>query len=192
METDFDQAIMYKEIEIKVPNINIIDIRKKIKKIGGKKVFSSTLFYEIHFDSPIKKKSYSLFRLRKEGRKVYLTLKYKIERKGVFARDEYEIQVCDFNAMLVMLRRLGFIILRERQKMREEYKVGNAKIEIDTYPRMCPYLEIEGKNKKEIQGLLGKLNISWNCAVAKSSTEMIYDAGLNPDKLLFKTKRKGK
>lgn len=176
---------MKKEIEVKILNIDPRKLRIRLKKIGAKQLLKPTVFKELYFESPLKKNIYSSFRMRNEGKDNFLTLKLKKEDKRFEIRDEFQVKIDDFEIMKKIFSILNFKIFRQREKIREEYKLGGLKIEIDTYPKMKPYLEIEATNKKDILNFLRKINFPLKYTTNKTATELIRDAGLNPDKLLF-------
>jgi adenylate cyclase class 2 len=156
------------------------------KEIEVKILNKPTLFREIYWETSIKKREYSSFRLRSEGNNCFLTLKIKKDDNKFEIRDELEVKVSDFLIVTKILKLTGFKIFRQREKKREEYNIGRIKIEIDKYPYLKPYLEIEGSNKIEIKKILNKLGFSFRHTTNKTATEIILDAGLNPNYLLFK------
>jgi len=179
---------MKKEIEIKILNIDPKKFKINLKKLGGKMINKPTLLRELYFESPSEKRVYSSFRLRSEGQRSFLTLKMKKDDRQFEIRDEYEVEVSDFNTARKILELAGFNVFRQREKMRESYKVGTIRIEVDTYPEIKPYAEIESTNKKDIKEFLDKMGFVLEYAVKKTATEIIRDAGLNPDNLVFPKK----
>jgi adenylate cyclase class 2 len=177
---------MNKEIEIKITNIDRKKVAATIRKLGGRLVMRPTLMREVYWESPAAERLYSSFRLRSEGKESRLTLKLKKNDPNFLVRDEYETSVGDFEATAKILELAGFRIFRQREKMREEYRVGKVKIEIDEYPMMKPYLEIEANTKKDAESFLKKLGFTLDMASSETATEIIKRAELDPDNLLFK------
>jgi adenylate cyclase class 2 len=182
---------MKKEIEVKVLNIDPVKLRKNLKKMGAVQVFPPTLFREIYWESPAEERIYSSFRLRLEGKKSFLTLKIKKEDRHFEVRDEFEVEVGDFSMALKILELAGFKIFREREKRREEYRIGTIKVEIDEYPKMRPYMEIEASSKKDALTFLKQLGFPLKYTTNRTATEVIQDAGLDPNRLLFLKKKTG-
>lgn len=179
---------MKKEIEIKILNINPRKLRAVIKRLGGGQILRPTLMRELYFESPAKDRVYSSFRLRSEGKKNVLTLKIKKLDKRFEIRDEYEVVVDNFNMTKNILELAGFKVFRNREKKRESFRVGKIRIEIDTYPGMNPYAEIESENKSDIEKFLNQIDFSLTYATKKTATEIIRDTGLDPDNLTFTKK----
>lgn len=180
-----------KEIELKILNIDRNKIKKSLKKLGATVIMKPTLVKELYFEMPIlpdKQRKFSSFRLRSEGKNNYLTIKIKKgdgEDKIYHIREEVQISVSNFKQTKILLELLGFKAFRCREKIREDYKLGEIKIEIDQYPKMKPYIEIEGTNKKSIEQFLDKLGFPIRYTTNDTATQIIRRAGLDPNKLLF-------
>lgn len=150
-----------KEIELKILEIDVKKLEKKLVTLGAKKILPLTLIREMVFDSADGKiqKNKELFRLRQEGQQVYLTYKYGHKNKGHFrTNQELEVFLNDFDATRKMLLQLGYTVLQEREKQRLSYKLGKVRIEIDKYPPIPAYTEFEGP-EKQTKALLKKLDI---------------------------------
>ncbi len=76
----------------------------------------------------------------------------------------------------------------DQKKTREEYILGNIKIEVDEYPGMNPYIELEGRTKKDIDDFLEKFDFPLKYTTKDTASEIIKKAGLDPDNLVFKKK----
>ncbi len=184
-----------KEVELKILNIDVPAMRRKLTKLGLKRVMKPTFFHEVHFTSRSfnGKGSYaSLFRLRKEGKQSFLAVKIKEKKDKRFdVRQETEVSVSDFEKTKKILESVGFEILREREKFREEYRMRGIKVEIDRYPRIGPYAEIEGNDKKTVLKFLSVLGFSLQDTTNKTATGILKEAGIGDGKLTFR-KRKGR
>lgn len=177
-----------KEIEVKFLHVDPLEIKRRLKLLGARRVFGPTLIKDFHFRHPdLAKKYFTLFRLRQEGKKTILTIKkgraggkFKIEEEQELHIIEEQKDVQDF------LHGMGFGLARQLEKFREEYEIDGLKVEIDRYPKMKPYIEIEGPSQKAIRTLAEKLGLDFQDATNETATELIEKAGLNPRKLFFK------
>ncbi|MFZ2189991.1 MAG: class IV adenylate cyclase [Candidatus Magasanikiibacteriota bacterium] len=150
-----------KEIELKVLDINVRTLEKKLVALGAKEILPLTLIRDKSYNSPdgLLNKRSELLRLRQEGKNVYLTYKYNTKNKRRFlSNQELEILVSDFKKIDKTLLRLGFTSLSFREKKRQSYKLDKVRIEIDKYPLIPAYIELEG-SAKDIKTLLKKLDI---------------------------------
>ena len=86
-----------KEIEVKILDIDRKEVEKKLVSLGARKIFDGILearYYDFQ-DYHLKKSGVSL-RLRKENKRVVLTLKKKVPDANLKVRDEYEIEMLDY------------------------------------------------------------------------------------------------
>jgi len=147
-----------KEIELKILEINVPEMRKKLLSLGATKT-EIVHIHALHFDSPdLKlKKNKELLRLRKVGERTELCFKSK-SKEGKFRNaEEIQTQVDNFEQTKEIFQRLGFIIRSETKKTRESYHHGKVCFEIDTFPDIPSLLEIEGPSEEEIKKWVEKL-----------------------------------
>lgn len=175
------------EIELKILNIDRAKIVAKLAALGARRVMRPTRLHEVYFESrSFVEKGKRTLRLRREGKEVLLTAKVKRDGGRFDVRTETEIAVSDFKRTRTLLETAGFRAVREREKVREEYRVRGMKVEIDRYPRMKrPYVEIEGKNRRAIERLVADLGFSMRDTTNKTATKILRELGLPARKLVF-------
>ena len=175
-----------KEIELKFLEINITDWRRRLKQLGAKLLIKRQLVTDIFF-VPVgeRKVKFSTFRLRRIGQNRFLTMKFKVQNKKFAVRDEFEIGVTDFETTKTIVLNAGFKILYQREKYREEFQLGHFKVEIDEYPGVPPYLEVEVHQAKEFAPALKLLGLNIKDAVTISATEVLKKYKQNKTKLIF-------
>lgn len=175
-----------REIELKIPDIDPQDVRERLRRLGARKLGGPTLYKEVFFKLPREGKTPpASFRLRKEGTVTAMTVKRRLPGKGFKFQHEEEVHVSDFERTKRILEMLGFRAFRTREKYREEFKWRNVKIELDSYPRMRPYLEAEATDPRAIEEFLSAMHIPRERAVTWTATELIERRGLDPDRLVF-------
>ena len=178
---------MLREIEIKILEINLKKLQQKLKKVGAKKIEECKI-HECIFDHPDKSisKRHELFRIRKNGKRTEITYKTNPAKNSKFIEhDEYETIAEDFETSCTIMKLAGFEIIRDREKKRILYKLGNAKFEIDKYPTIPAYVEIEG-TKKSIQEALKKIGYSMKDTTNMTSSQVLKQYGQNPNFQRFK------
>jgi len=158
--------INMEEIEVKFLDIDVASLTKQLKKIGAKKVGS--YFYKRRvFDYPDLRLNalHAWVRLRDEGDKI--TLAYK-QRQGVIASDgksndvsmkEIEVEVSDFDETAELLRAIGLKEKFYEENKRIRYKKGATEFDIDTWPKIPTYLEIEAKSWAGIDRAIKELGL---------------------------------
>lgn len=175
------------EVEVKILNIDTDKIIQELLERGAEVLQPRTLFKEAYFDTLHKKESISTLRLRDEGGKVYLTVKTLPGKlsNSFLKRVEHEAEVSSYEKIREILEILGFKEFRSRQKYRQSFKINNCKVEIDEYPKMKPYLEIEAKNETDLRNFMKTFNIPFAISTNMTATQIIEKAGLNPNNLVF-------
>jgi adenylate cyclase class 2 len=155
------------EIEVKFLNINQEKIEQKLLNLGAKKIYDR-MFKRIVFDYP----NLSLdnegayLRLRDEVDKITLTYKRRIGMgDGVIndkGMEEIEIEVDDFENSSRILLKLGFIEKLSEEQRRVHYELNNVSFDIDIWPLLDPYLEIEANSWDEIDKAIKLLGLDPN------------------------------
>lgn len=161
---------MNQEYEVKFLDIDLKDIEEKLIDIGAKKV--GDYFYKrITFDFPgfpLHNNGSAWLRLRDEGDKVSLTWK---KRLGVKTHDgkvndegmeEIEVIVSDFNKTASILRSIGMIDKFYQENKRTRWSKNNVKFDIDTWPLLNPYLEIEADSWTLVDEAIKELKLNPN------------------------------
>jgi len=146
------------EIEVVFLGINKKDVEEKLKSIGAEKV--KDIFYRhASFDYPDYRldKDNSWIRLRDNGETIVLAFK---KRLGVTSQDgstndegteEVEIVVDNYEETKLFLKKVGFIEKHEAEKKRARWQKDSIVFDIDTWPAIPTFLEIEAESWKDIE-----------------------------------------
>ncbi len=122
------------------------------------------------------KKFFKWIRLRQNGDKVELTIKYIYSAQSEYKIDkvkEYEMIVDNFEIANIIIEQMGYYRKRLAEKRRTSYQLEGVKIEIDEWPLIKPYIEIEGETTEKIYDVLNKLGFRDSDAVVMN-TEDVY------------------
>ena len=147
-----------KEIEVKILEIDVDEIRKKLLALGAEKIFDGELDI-VGFDYPDGRlfKAGELLRVRKVGKEVELCFKGKKEDSQFKTQEEIEVNTSAFKDTVTILEKIGLQVMYEGKKHRESYKLGKVRFEIDTYPNIPTFLEIEAPTEEEVKSTVEKL-----------------------------------
>lgn len=148
------------EYELRVLEINVEEIKKKLEKLGAKKIASRNMrrfVYELPVDG--EKVKHKWIRLRDQGDKITLTIK-EITSNAIDGTKELEITVDDFDKTNALLKLAGFKATAYQENKRESYSLDGVDVEIDTWPRIPSYLEVEGPSEEKVLETLKKLGFS--------------------------------
>ena len=114
-------------------------------------------------------------RLRKSNDKIELTTKHILNKKHSDYQNvlETEIEVSSFEEANNLLESIGICKRNYQEKIRYSFVYKDAQIEIDIWPMLDPYLEIECDNNKTIEEILEKLGLLEN-EIVSTNTESLY------------------
>ncbi|MDP2624743.1 MAG: class IV adenylate cyclase [Candidatus Peregrinibacteria bacterium] len=146
------------EIEVKLLGIDPDVVVSRLDELGATCLFSG-LVKCVHFDfedRPLKKAK-SLFRLRRWEAEEGFPSKFEICFKGpkqvvdgCKVREEIETTVEDADQFETMMKKLGYQITMDNEKTRRSYEWEGLHFDIDHYPQVPAYMEIEGKDRAAI------------------------------------------
>lgn len=148
---------MESEYEITVLDIDVSEIEKKLESIGAIKqgeYLQKRNLYNFHEEYRGR-----FIRLRTNGEKTTLTIKDKSAKKEIGSVKELEIEVSSFEKTNEILELLGYEHSTYQENKRIIYKLGHIEFDIDTWPMIPTYLEIEGKNKEDVEKMIKILDI---------------------------------
>ena len=145
------------EYEARILEVNTEELEKKIKELGGK--FVSDFDQKRYVYDVIPKQEAKWIRLRKANDETTLTIK-DISSKTISGTKELEIKVDDFEKTNLLLEELGFTNKGYQENKRRRYILDGVEIDIDSWPKIPTYIEIEGKNEEEVKNTIHKLGYS--------------------------------
>ena len=113
--------------------------------------------------------------------KTTLTIKHILRenKSNIQQMQETEIEVSSFEETNELLEKLGFSYRSYQEKRREKYILNEHEIDIDTWPKLSPYVEIEGKDKNDIEKILNILGYSFNDTISCTVDEIYKKLGLD-------------
>lgn len=181
---------MNTEFEAKAIKVNKDEIRKKLKNLGAKLIFKEKQYSRVTYSLPVKLEG-AWGRLRTDGDKTTLAIKQVLE-KNVTGTKEIEIEVDDFEKTRELLKMTGWKQRNYQENLRERWVLDGVEFDIDTWPMIDPYLEIEAEDEKTVREWFDKLELDFSQAYFGSS-DIVYEEVYKIDiksmpKLLFNTK----
>lgn len=134
------------EIEVKILDIDGEKIRRILEVMGAKKKFSGTVVAHFFRGSNGKK-----IRLRKMGDTCYVTAKQRVWSDGMLHNEEYEVETSDFASMAKILEIAGLEKYGDSIKTRESYRFDDITFDIDEYPGIPEYVEVEAQSHEKVE-----------------------------------------
>lgn len=167
---------METEIEAQFIDVDPKTIRVTLSSIGAKCIHKERLMRSKVYEHPTKKDA-DWFRVRDEGDKVTMSYKKLVDR-SLHGTKEISFEVPDFESACVFLEKCHLDFISFQEKKRETWKYKNSKIEIDTWPWIPTFIEIESRTEKEIKKVARELGLEWEKAF-HGSVEDIYQVYFN-------------
>jgi adenylate cyclase, class 2 len=153
-----------REIEARFLEINKDDLVKKLRALGANDLGEILLREIIFYDRALAwRKDGQFIRLREAGGKVTLAYKHH-KHRTVDGTTEIELTVNDAEKAEAFLEIAGFVAYRHQEKRRHTFQLGDITIDIDTWPRVPTYVELEGSSEEVLKELAKKLDLDWNGA----------------------------
>jgi len=157
------------EIEIKLLDIDEKKLVQKLEELGAEKTQEVMLKVDWFSLPGIDKNNQPWFlRVRSYSTgKIEITWKGKHDNLGQARQvQEINLKVEDHDKTKMLFEAIGLEAYAHQEKKRISWKLDKAQFDLDTYPKMNPYLEIEAGSEEEINSLIQKLDLegkeTWN------------------------------
>ena len=160
------------EYELKILDIDIQSVQQKLKNVWAIYIEEKQMKRYVYDFLPPKQKS--RIRLRSEGKNTTLTIK-EIHDSSIEWTKELEINVSDFERTHQLLQKLWYNEKLYQENNRISYILDWVQIEIDHWPHINPYLEIEWSSREEVEKTVQKLWYTIEETTTKT-TKDIYTA----------------
>ena len=165
---------MHTEYEVRVLEIDVDAIIDKLEKLGAKKIGDWNYRRYVYDVKP--KEEGKWIRLRTNGKDTTLTIKDVVSSK-IDGTRELEVEVDDFEKTNLILKELGYIPKGYQENRRRQYILDGVEVDIDYWPMIPTYLEIEGKSENDVYQVLEKLGISKDSATSRDVEGIYLDYG---------------
>ena len=161
---------MNTEYEIRVLEINKQKLIEKLEKLGAE--FKGDNEQRRYVYDVIPKEDGKWIRLRTNGKKTTLTYKNVVDTT-IDGTKELEVEVSDFEKTNELLENMGIKNRGYQENRRTQYVLNGVEIDIDSWPMIPTYVEIEGKNEDEVLKTLDLLGLP-NDKVTTLDVDSVY------------------
>ncbi len=164
----------YREIEVRFLEIGKNALVQKLTELGAEDKGEYLLDEKIIYDKDLawRDTSGTFLRLRTCNGNTSLTYKHRTE-DTVDGTEEVEFEVSDAAAAETLLNRLGYETYRAQQKKRHTFQLGEVTVDIDTWPKIPTYVELEGFSEAALKDAAQKLNLDWNTVELRNPRKVI-------------------
>ena len=178
---------MQKEIETRFLEINKDELVKKLVALGALDNGEEKLEEIIFYDEALSWKGQGKFvRLRKTKGKVKLTYKNN-QQQTVDSAREIELEVSDLNKCSELFSNIGLKAIRQIEKNRHSFKLNEVMIDIDMWPKLPAYAEIEGPSVEALKNVCTQLGLDFEKRFDGDAREVFKHYGHNMDNLTVVT-----
>lgn len=144
------------EYEVRVLEINTDEIISKLESLGAEKIGEWHQKRFVYDFTPARENEW--IRLRTNG--IESTICYKnVEKNTIDGTKELEIVVDDFNKANELLKILGYNPRAFQENKRIKYILNEVEIDLDSWPLIPTYMEVEGKNSEKVNNILSLLEV---------------------------------
>jgi adenylate cyclase, class 2 len=153
-----------KEIEVRFLEIDKPSLVSKLLELGAHDEGEIMLEETIIYDPEFKWRDEQRFvRLRKIGDSTKLTYKEHREHT-VDGTYEIEFGVDDYKKAELLFEKIGLIAFRHQQKKRHTLQLNGVTFDIDTWPKIPTYVELEGESENDLMNAAKAVGLDWEKA----------------------------
>lgn len=174
---------MATEFEATFLNIDKEKLRTKLKEVGAILVHPEYKQKTYHFSlEPLGKNFSEYARIRDDNGKITMAYKNIPYNSSIEDQKEIEFEISDMEKGVDLLQNIGAKMLNYAEKLREHWELDEVEIDIDSWPYLETYAEIEGKNEEEIKKVAKKLGFDYKDAKFCSAGQVYkMKYGIHPD-----------
>lgn len=163
------------EIEAKFLEIDKPKLIKQLLSLGATDLGEDTLTQQVFHDSAGKWYKQKRFcRIRKTNKGIFFAYKH-VKAQNAIGTTEIEFAIEDPSKMKALLEELGLVMDREDEKLRHKFQLGEVIVDIDTWPKIPTYVELEGPSEEAIRRAASKLGFDWSKAVFGTADTVIRE-----------------
>ncbi len=144
------------EYEVRVLEINKEELVKKLESFNAE--FKGEFNQKRYVYNTIPKQDNCWLRLRTNGHITTLTYK-SFKKDTIDGTNELEVKIEDFEKTKEILDNTGLKPKGYQENNRVQYVLDGVEIDIDSWPMIPTYVEIEGKDEKSVNDIIEKLNL---------------------------------
>ena len=171
---------MHTEYEVRILEIDIEKVKKKLDMIGAKLIFDNLQRRYVYNFKPVILTKW--IRLRTNGKKTTLTIK-DITSTKIDGTKELEVVVDDFEKTNLLLNELGYSPKGYQENRRVQYDYNGTEIDIDFWPMIPTYLEIEGNSEEEVYNVVKLLDFDKNDVTTEGVEKIYLNYGYDLEKI---------
>lgn len=159
------------EYEVKFFPIHLDEMRETLQKAGASLRTPERLMRRCVFAAEANPRmSCTYIRIRDEGNKTTMSAKQHASDGKIDSQKEYETIVQDFEITHQILLNAGLTQTGYQENKRETWEMPDGTlVELETWPGLPNYLEIEGKSESNVKETAVLLKLKWGEHIVQSN-----------------------
>lgn len=135
----------------------------------------------LNFINKFHNNSKKWIRVRQTNDKSTIAVKHILADNGTNLQQmlETEIEVKSINEANNLLESLGYVYKSYQEKERITYILDGYELDIDTWPGIPTYVEVEGESEKDLEKILKKIGYTMKDTVSCTADEVYKMYGLS-------------
>lgn len=167
---------VHTEYEVRILEIDREEIIKKLEKLNAE--FQWDCLQKRYVYDFIPRIDNKWIRLRTNGKKSTLTIKNLVTSE-IDGTQELEIEVDNFERTNLILKELGYESRGYQENRRCQYLLNGVEVDIDSWPLIPTYLEIEGSSEDAVYNVVEALGFSKDDIITRDVEGIYLDYGHN-------------
>jgi predicted adenylyl cyclase CyaB len=157
---------MATEIEARFLEVDVPAIVRRLHELGAEDRGETLLKETIYYDQDLawQRSGRTLVRVRESQEGIAVSYK-NTTSDTVVGTEEHEFTVDDPRAVEDFLAHIGLVAYRRQEKRRHAFRLNGVHVDLDSWPRVPTYVEIEGPTETAVQGTAAALGLDWAKAV---------------------------
>ena len=147
-----------REIEVRFLEIDVEGLIHKLMKVGatdrGEDFFREIIFYDKASKWQYEEKKF--VRIRQTNKNIFVTFKHNEEDTATGTK-EIEFEIKNLEVVKKFLEEVGLVAFREQEKRRHTFILDEVVVDIDTWPSIPTYVELEGSSEEALKGVAAKI-----------------------------------
>lgn len=166
------------EIEATFINIDKDQLRAQLKELGATLLQPETLMRRTIFNID----DHSFVRVRDEGNRITMSYK-RLDKLSLSGMKEICLDVNNYDDAINFVKVCGLKSKAVQETLREEWELDGVELDIDTWPWLPTFVEIEGPSEAAVKSVAEKLGLEMADALYGSVDEVykIYYDVTNQD-----------
>jgi adenylate cyclase class 2 len=164
------------EHEAKILDIDPEALHNRITELGGTTIGTYSMRRYVYDINPADQTRW--IRLRDNGITTTLAVK-QITSDAIDGTHETEVTVSDFDTTNALLAQLGYTPKSYQENTRTTYNLDGVELDIDTWPRIPPYLEIEADSPATIYDTASRLGYTKHDLTSQNTTKIYAHYGID-------------